>query len=353
MKFAPTTHMDPFDIYIDMQKFKKNLCLKKYFLKNPVERTNTMEFYKHTTLKEKSTFFPKSMVSQEINTFENMILADLDKMKINKRTDNLTKKEKEALKELTSNEDFEIKPADKGGGTVIMTADYYKEEANRILGDTTTYKRLNKNPTEDIKQRFTDYIDQGYALGILNNKEFKYIKVDHPRVPVFYFLPKIHKNIEKPPGRPIVSGVGSVSNRLSEYLDQQLQPFVTSTVSHLKDTRDVLEVLKGITWEEGFLLVTSDVQALYTIIPHEKGLEATEYFLKHADTLQPEQIVFILEGIRLILENNYFYYEENFHLQQNGTSMGTRFAPSYANLFMAHWEDSFLSMYQDNLICYK
>uniref|UniRef100_A0A8C5N067 Reverse transcriptase domain-containing protein n=1 Tax=Leptobrachium leishanense TaxID=445787 RepID=A0A8C5N067_9ANUR len=353
MKFAPTTHMNLFDVYIDLQKFQKNLCLKKYFLKNPIERPNIFQFYQHTNLKEKSTFFPKSLISQEINTFEQMIMSDLGKFKTSTKSNNLTRKEREALKELTSNDKIEIKPADKGGGTVIMSAEYYKDESNRILNDQGTYKKLNKNPGKDIQERFTRYLEEGHSLGILNDQEFKYLKIEHPRTPVFYFLPKIHKDPVRPPGRPIISGVGSVSSRVSEYIDHQLQRFVTNTMAHLKDTSEILNILNDIGWESDLLLVTSDVQSLYTIIRHTNGIEATEHFLKKNDTLQPEQIVFILEGIRLILENNNFYYQNDFYIQLNGTAMGTRFAPSYANLFMAFWEESFLSNYRSNLVCYK
>uniref|UniRef100_A0A8C5N036 Uncharacterized protein n=1 Tax=Leptobrachium leishanense TaxID=445787 RepID=A0A8C5N036_9ANUR len=272
LKYAPTAHMDLFNVYIDLQKFKKNLCLKKYFMKNPVEKENPVHFYKHTTLKDKSTFFPKSLISQEISTFEQMVMTDLGRVKTSTRSDNLTKNEKKALKELVSNEQIEIKPADKGGGTVIMTADYYREEAEKILGDVTTYKKLNKNPTKDIQTKFDEYLERGHVLGILNNHEYKYLKVEHPRTPVFYFLPKIHKDPINPPGRPIISGVGSVSSRVSEYLDHQLQPYVVNTAAHLKDTTEILQILKEVKWEEGLLLVTSDVQSLYTIIPHNEGV---------------------------------------------------------------------------------
>uniref|UniRef100_A0A8C5LNH5 Reverse transcriptase domain-containing protein n=1 Tax=Leptobrachium leishanense TaxID=445787 RepID=A0A8C5LNH5_9ANUR len=353
MKYAPTAHMNLFDMYIDLQKFKKNLCLKKYFLKNPINRPNTLQFYHHTNLKDKSTFFPKSLISQEINTFEQMLMTDLGKLKASTKSNNLTRKERDTLKKLTTNNEIEIKPADKGGGTVIMTTEYYRNESNRILSDENTYKKLNKNPGKDIQDKFAQYLEEGHTLGILNDQEFKYLKIEHPKTPVFYFLPKIHKDLLKPPGRPIISGIGSISSRLSEYIDHQLQPYVTSTTAHLKDTTEILNILNDVRWESDLLLVTSDVQSLYTIIPHRNGLEATEHFLKKSETLQPEQIVFILEGIRLILENNYFYFQDDFYIQTNGTAMGSRFAPSYANLFMAFWEESFLPEYQSNLVCYK
>uniref|UniRef100_A0A8C5WJC8 Reverse transcriptase domain-containing protein n=1 Tax=Leptobrachium leishanense TaxID=445787 RepID=A0A8C5WJC8_9ANUR len=353
MKFAPTNKLDKFNMYIDIQKFKKNLCLKKYFSKNPIERNATMHLYTHTNLKEKSTFFPKSMISSEITTFEQMILSDLEKMEHKKSKDNLTQQERKALRELTQDDDIVIKPADKGGGVVIMTAEYYKNEAMRILGDETTYRHLKNDPSMNFKHLFHEYLDQGHLLGILNNNELKYLKIDHPKIPIFYFLPKIHKNLEKPPGRPIISGIGSISSRLSEYLDRQLQPYVTTTETYLRDTIEMINVLTDVDWKDGDILVTSDVQSLYTIIPHNKGIEAAKFFLEKGQKLQPEQIDFILKGIQLILEHNYFWFSEEFYLQVSGTAMGTRFAPSFANLFMAHWENSFLSDWKTNLVLYR
>ncbi|CAH2301946.1 Hypothetical predicted protein, partial [Pelobates cultripes] len=39
----------------------------------------------------------------------------------------------------------------------------------------------------------------------------------------FYYLPKIHKRLENPPGRPIISGIGSLTSNISQYVDFFLQ----------------------------------------------------------------------------------------------------------------------------------
>ena len=46
--------------------------------------------------------------------------------------------------------------------------------------------------------------------------------------------------------------------------------------------------------------------------------------------------------IRLILTMNSFSFNENYYLQIHGTAMGTRMAPSFANLFMGRLEREFL-----------
>ena len=47
--------------------------------------------------------------------------------------------------------------------------------------------------------------------------------------------------------------------------------------------------------------------------------------------------------LEYILKHNYFSFNNEFYLQTQGTAMGTRMAPSYANLFMASLEKQILN----------
>ena len=46
--------------------------------------------------------------------------------------------------------------------------------------------------------------------------------------------------------------------------------------------------------------------------------------------------------LELILENNYFEFNDKYYLQTHGTAMGTTMAVSYANIFMAVLEEEIL-----------
>ena len=56
---------------------------------------------------------------------------------------------------------------------------------------------------------------------------------------------------------------------------------------------------------------------------------------------------FILEGLRLILENNNFHFDNQFFLQTKGTAMGTKVAPTYATLVMDFLEEKLYSVLPD------
>ena len=64
--------------------------------------------------------------------------------------------------------------------------------------------------------------------------------IDSPKAGKIYFLPKIHKEIQLPPGRPICNTINTPTMKLSKWVDMQLQPVVEKQPSYLKDDNDFL-----------------------------------------------------------------------------------------------------------------
>ncbi len=60
---------------------------------------------------------------------------------------NVSKAEREALKNLAKDDSITILPADKGRAVVVMNTADYKQKATALLSDTTTYQVLKKDPT--------------------------------------------------------------------------------------------------------------------------------------------------------------------------------------------------------------
>ena len=100
------------------------------------------------------------------------------------------------------------------------------------------------------------------------------------RTAQFYMLPKIHKDKINPPGRPIVSGNGCPTERISEFVDFFLQPGVKGIRSYIKDTTHFLGELSSLNLlEGGTIQATLDVSSLYTNIPNVEGIEACDIML--------------------------------------------------------------------------
>lgn len=181
-------------------------------------------------------------------------------------------------------------------------------------------------------------IKEAQENGILKKKEAKYLIPEAPRVPIIYQLPKIHKNINNPPGRTIVSGVDSLFSRMGEYLDCFLQPFVQKCPAYLKDSKDLIGLLQHINIEEEHIIASIDVESLYTNTKQQHALEAVAWALETTD-IKPQQKDFLMEALELAMSHNFFWHESKFFRQKKGVAMGAKYAPSVANLFMSHWEE--------------
>ena len=206
-----------------------------------------------------------------------------------------------------------------------------------------------------------------YIQPNLQNDVLKLIP-SHPRPATFYTIPKVHKlpnlvvstcpssNLDNfiieaqrlninPLGRPIVSGIDTLTEYVSAFVDRELQPLLANIPSYIKDTTDFLNKLSRFdNLPDNTILVTLDVTALYSSIPHNDGIGACK---KHLDrrALSTTSSEDICQLIKFILENNVFSFNDEYFLQVCGTAMGTRMAPCYTNIFMAELEENFLSGY--------
>lgn len=216
----------------------------------------------------------------------------------------------------------------------------YIEEANRQLNNTAHYHPIPSDPTMNFQKEINKFIDFCVQTNSLPTDAHTCLKRQHPRTPCLYFLPKIHKTNH--PGRPIVSGCGGPTEPISQYVDKILQPFVPTLPSYVKDTGHFLQILHQIDQiQPGDYLMTFNVSALYTNIPHSEGILDAQKFLVSRPTLDPPTHI-ILRLIHLILTKNAFMFNNRFYHQIKGTAMGTKMAPTYANLFMGFLEQRLL-----------
>jgi len=262
-----------------------------------------------------------------------------------KHDENVSVLERKALKSLRENKDIVLVPSDKGNSIVLLNTLDYIKEAERQLFDNSIYSKLDHDPTMKHNRIIQDFLqDNGPEEG-LSYKAIKLLTPKLPRTPVFYTLPKTHKPSKPPPGRPIVSSYGCPTERISAYVDEILQPFVQSLPSYIKDTNDFLQKISTINQPlpQNCLLVSVDVESLYTNILHDDGINASKTFLDSRPNDSKPSTKFIVQLMTFILTLNHFKFKDQNFLQTKGTAMGTRMAPSYANLFMGLFEKNFLA----------
>ena len=244
------------------------------------------------------------------------------------------------MRELHNNNDIVIKPADKGGSIVIMDTTDYIFEAEKQLNNPDHYERLLLDPTQKFNTPINSLINQAWRLNIIDESTYNNLQTKNPRIPTCYLLPKIHKKDN--PGRPIVNGIGSDTEKISAYVDTFLRKYTPRIPSYIKDATHFLNILKHQKIQSTDLLVTIDVKSLYTNIPHTEGKATITRMIEDTglDTLHK---MFICNLIQQVWTKNYFKFNGQMYIQKQGRAMGTRMAPNYAIIFMHYLETNMLN----------
>lgn len=265
---------------------------------------------------------------------------------------NLTAGEIKAITQLQNNKKIVIKPADKGNAVVILDRDQYVWEARRQLDVKQHYCPLDGPMYPQTFETVRKILKEMCEKNVIKEKQLEYLLGSGtPRARRFYLLPKIHKEPKDwslpfniPPGRPIVSDCNSETYCTAEYIEHFLNPISRLHPTYLKDTHDFIDKIGKLKIPTEAFLFTIDIDSLYTNIETKAGLRAVrDCMKKYPDPKRPDE--YILKLLEINLTKNDFEFDSKFYLQVKGTAMGKKFAPSYANIFMAAWEESALSSF--------
>ncbi len=350
LSFVPTpknVRTQKLELLQGLQKYHRRLKLETFFERKKSNKKKLPFTHGSEWTPTLSSLPPhvRSLIRADNYAFSHLNWGLIEKQ-------NLTTREKQAIKELEKNNKLVIKPADKGNAVVLMNKEDYLWEGKRQLEVKDHYKPLTAPMYPQTSLEIRNILEEMCDKGVISGKQKNYLLGSGtPRPRRFYLLPKIHKDPENwskafkiPPGRPIVSDCDSESYYTAEFIEYFLGPISQKHESYLKDTYDFLQKTKNILVPTDSLLFTMDIDSLYTNIETTEGMKAVkDCMLSFPDPKRPDK--YILKLLEINLTKNDFEFDSKFHLQIKGTAMGKTFAPSYANIFMASWEQRALASF--------
>ncbi|XP_043943021.1 uncharacterized protein LOC122814512 [Protopterus annectens] len=231
-----------------MQQFKVKDYRKKYYRdfacqhKLPASGV-TKVVSSVNSYKKKSTYNP--LLNSTISVFGK--LCDYDFRKLDKQTHhydaNLTESESQALNLVANKKEWRVMKADKGGTVVIINTSDYVNSMRELLGDSSSYRLVSSEfITQSFQQVDLSLLDL-FTQGNIDRETFDFLYVEYPKLATLFGIPKLHKQGEKIPFRPIVAAGYSKTETISIWLDKYLNPVVQSTISFLRDSWHLLELL--------------------------------------------------------------------------------------------------------------
>ncbi|XP_043921643.1 CD109 antigen-like [Protopterus annectens] len=333
--FVPLKRPGIEDILLDIKPFNRKLNLRHIF-KESVNKSNV------DALKKFSTYNPP--LQSDILNFERcvtgLIREGYKKQKILEQ--NLTKEENVLLYELSNNDNLRIMKPDKGGGVVLMDTWDYTKRMFDILDKDNRYMRVSRNEV-NISYRKTDlFLEDNLLQDLIDVNLYNFLKVMKPVIPVISGIPKIHKDVENPPLRPIVSSQGSKTQPLAIYIDSKLKAFYKNYSHILIDSWDFLTKIGSNIYKDDTIFLTVDIIDLFSVIPHNIGLDWFEKMIVEMKILTQDDFKVVLENMELVLKYNYIYFQGELYHQIDSVAMGSACAHIYANIIMLYWERQYI-----------
>ncbi len=281
---------------------------------------------------------PPEMCPLPVEKVLDRTMRNLQEIAPAKFTLNFSRQDLHAVKSLGKDGSIVIKQADKGSGITIVDTTQYIQEGTNHLSDRCTYERIDYDYSKALTNRINMFLKQleelpqDLYLALRKNPE-------EIRTQKIYFLRKVHKSPHDI--RPIVSGVGGPTEFISGFVDVILRPYIQYCPHIAQDSAEVIRTLETTTFTNSCLLATVDVKSMYLRIPQLEGIDRVldrVYSHPKPPTISRQSLERLLT---FILKDNIFDFNKSIYRQVSGIAMGTRCAPTFANLYMASLEEDF------------
>ena len=359
MKFIPVPKKSIRQDDIDeaIKRFNRDFYLKVFFADDEYTSEDDEPIEKLRINSKWTPDQPPYAITRRIGNFESAIFRNF-KPKHGKS--NLTKFQARILQEIRSNENIIIAHADKNLGPVgVNTEKYIRWALNEHLLDANTY--IQETETEaltaayDLFREIYQWTRKHNLCDRLSKDATDYIRywiqknLNDP-FGYFYLTIKIHKGPIST--RPVCSDCTSLVHPLGKWLDQALQPVVTSQPFYFKDSFTLKQEIDKLVLPANASIITFDAVAMYTNIDIDDSIARIIGFLSTIwdkyDCKATE------EALNIVMRNNRMRFGDLIFRQTRGVAMGMAPAPTIANLFVAIYEnDHIIPLIGKYLMYYK
>ncbi|BHF81596.1 hypothetical protein SprV_0802472800 [Sparganum proliferum] len=242
--------------------------------------------------------------------------------------------EKKGLRSLRSDDSIVVVSADKGGATVIMDKTDYVNKANQAFNDREAYTPIAEDPTKKQAASIKKKVNELTREKLINPADSKFLTPNDTRIAHAYGLPKVHK--ANAPLRIIVPLIGSPTYNLAKWLYKHLKHLTNGWQYSINNSHAFLQRIQGLNVSPDECILSFDVVALFSSIPHNLAIESVARRLEETPIGIPTEHVLDMLGLCL---KNYCQFDGKYYQQVKGTPMGSPISGLLAELVLQRLEE--------------
>jgi len=148
---------------------------------------------------------------------------------------------------------------------------------------------------------------------------------------------KTHK--ENEPIRPVIDNTQAPSYKIAKFLNNKIKAYKNLPNTYITiNSGEIAQELHKLHITEKHRILTLDIKDLYVNLPKQGIIQSTIFWLDKNNTSKKikEQIIRLL---KIIIEQNYFQYNDQFFKPKNGIAMGLPISGMIAEIYLQHIEE--------------
>ncbi|KAI5721655.1 hypothetical protein M8J77_023521 [Diaphorina citri] len=237
-----------------------------------------------------------------------------------------------------------VTTADKGNSIVLLNRDKYNSKVQDFIKKGNS--KVIKDPTPTIDKEVRSY---------LRNTGIELIQFPHklinrnPHAPRLYGTVKLHKAsdtipIAEVPIRPVVSSYTSPVYLLEKELVRLFQQHVQwKPENGIKNRGELISAIQNVVCPDDTILLSLDVNSLFSKVIVPVAVQNLSNIVDQHSNLSEKEKQAFTTALQLVTKHNYFKFDGQTYLQQEGCSMGSPLSPLLAEAYMDDFETQFFN----------
>jgi hypothetical protein len=282
----------------------------------------------------------RHLQSNTQNAFRYMAAKKIKQIKESNRHNTMHKRYQyniNQIKKILQHNNLTIAKADKSKAIVIIDKTTLGQKIDTFMQENNVMK-LNKNPTDSYHrqiqqtmQKCKDLIDKNRQKYMLN------IKPTAPRINAYI---KTHK--DNNPIRPVIDNTQAPSYKIAKFLDHRIQEYVNLPNTYkVHNSYKIAQKLQKIYTAKNHKMIMLDIKDLYVNVTKQGIIQSTAIWMDRnkAGTDVKEQIMQLL---KVIIEQNYFQYNNQYFKPEKGRAMGLPISGTLAKIYLQLIEQRYI-----------
>ncbi|CAF2845146.1 unnamed protein product [Rotaria sp. Silwood2] len=260
------------------------------------------------------------------------------------------------------NENLILPPIYKDIGYHMEPVNTFHHKVNQFMNQTNSYSFVFKlsrsyptasqNHLAKMVERIETTLNNLLTSKSINETQYMAMKIDRStvRMNYLYFVSDTHK--EDIPVQPIIVCNNGPTNSISRYLGRLLG-LLFNDATHCKKFHKAYNVIHALNFYQKSgqlrpttLFVSFNIDDLCLKFSHQQVINALENFLNFYissdHSIQGMKISTILELVRLVLDEQYFFYNYKLYRQTAGCASGSSLTIPLVYIYLYYWQRDLL-----------